>query len=269
VSGCQPGNQTGADPRRVADPMPRRKLLIGVSIAGHVALFTGVFVHGIWNLDQLEYESRFRSPIAVMTPPPAGGGAPSLPKVDMQRKEPPKVKVNEPRQPRTRLRDDLTITTEAPGSETGTGGPGNGTGTGIGDGPETGAPCDEAHGPCGTLPVTLTLPDLPAPPPPKVHAVTPQILKGLRIRGETAIHPPRDVFQEMHRGGDLKTSASIKVCLAVDGAVASVGLVKSTRYTAYDEAILAAARRWIYRPYTMNGAAVPACGMVTFVYEMR
>lgn len=250
--------------------MSRRKLLIGASIAGHVALFTGVFVHGIWNLDQLEYESRFRAPIAVMTPPPAGGGAPSLPKVDMQPKVAPKVKVTEPRQPRARLRDELTITTEAPGAGTGTGSPGTGAGTGVGDGPETGEPCDAARGPCGTVPVALTLPDLPPPPPPpKVRDVTPEILRGLRIRGETAIHPPRDVFQEMHRGGDLKTSASIKVCLAADGAVVSVGLMKSTRYAAYDEAILAAARRWVYRPHSVNGTPVPACGMVTFVYEMK
>jgi TonB family protein len=51
--------------------------------------------------------------------------------------------------------------------------------------------------------------------------------------------------------------------------VASISLKRSTRYAAYDEAILAAARRWIYRPYTVNGTPAPACGMVTFVYEMK
>jgi hypothetical protein len=249
--------------------MSRRKLLIGVSIAGHVALFTGVFVHGVWNLDQLEYESRFRTPIAVMTPPPAGGAAPSLPKVDMQRKVTPKVKVKEPRQPRARLRDELTITTEAPGAGTGTGSPGSGTGTGTGDGPETGEPCDEARGPCGTAPVALTLPDLPAPPPAPVRDVTPEILRGLRIRGETAIHPPREVYDEMHASGSFRTSASIKLCLTEHGAVASVALIRSTKYPAYDRRLVEAARGWVYRPYTVNGSAVPACGIVTFQYAMK
>ncbi|HSK02957.1 MAG TPA: TonB family protein [Kofleriaceae bacterium] len=249
--------------------MSRRKLLIGASIAGHVALFTGVFVHGVWNLDQLEYESRFRAPLAFMTPPPPQGGSVAPAKVELQPKAVPKVVVKEPRQP-PRVPERPEVTHEPGSSEPGTGlGTGPGTGPGDEDSPEAADPCKEAGPGCGTLPAP-PLPEVPRPPPPpKVHAVTPQILKGLRIRGETAIHPPREVFHEMHRGGDLRTSASIKVCLAANGAVASVAVMKSTRYAAYDEAILAAARRWIYRPYSVNGTPVPACGMVTFVYEMK
>jgi TonB family protein len=73
----------------------------------------------------------------------------------------------------------------------------------------------------------------------------------------------------MHRSGDLRTSASIKLCLDPRGQVASITLTQSTRYDAYDAAILAAARRWRYQPYTVNGVPAPACGMVTFRYEMK
>jgi TonB family protein len=184
-------------------------------------------------------------------------------------RKPPKVVVKEPRQPRPRLRDELTITTEAPGTGTATGGQGRGTGPGTGDGPATGEPCDQALGPCGTVPVALTLPELPPPPPPPVRDVTPEILRGLRIRGETAIHPPREVYDEMAAARQYRTTATIKLCLAPSGAVSSVSVLKSTAYPAYDRRLVETAGRWIYRPYTVNGTPVPACGVVTFQYAMR
>jgi protein TonB len=192
--------------------------------------------------------------------------------VELERKKPQKVPARERTQP-PRLRDQLEVTIEPNPSEPGTGtgtGEGPGQGPGDGDGPPAADPCEEPSAACGTKPLPVPpLPDPPRPPPVKVHAVTPRILRALRTSGKTAIHPPRDVFQQMHRAGDLKTSASILVCLAADGAVSSVTLTRSTRYPAYDEAITGAARRWRYKPYTVNGTPVPACGMVTFVYEMK
>lgn len=251
--------------------MSRRKILIGASIAGHAALFAGVFVYTAWDLDQLDYEARSRSPLAVMVPPSAEGWSYTPPKVDLEPARPPRVVVNETRQPR-RPDLDLQITYEPGPSEPGEG-LGAGPGEGPGDGPEGGEPCQEAGGQrCGTLPAPPPppLPELPKPPPaPKVANVTPEILRGLRLRGETAIHPPRDVYDEMSRTRSYRTSASIKLCLTGRGTVSSITLMKSTSYPAYDEALVAAARRWIYRPYAVNGTPVPACGIVTFQYAMK
>jgi TonB family protein len=94
------------------------------------------------------------------------------------------------------------------------------------------------------------------------------VLTSLRASGETEIQPPRDVVNEMRRNGETKTSAVAKLCLAADGSISSVTVVRSTKYPRYDEAILAAMRRWTHRPYVTNGAAAPACGLVTFVYSM-
>jgi len=252
--------------------MSHRKILIGASIAGHVALAAGVFVFGVWDLDQLEYEPKSRTALAVMTPPSMESGSPTLPKRDVQPKT-RKVPVKEPRQPRPREKEP-EIVLERPGpSEPGTG-PGSGLGTGPtgSDGPEIGAACQEASAACAPLPVPPPPePSASRPPPPdkKVHTITRQKLKDLRTSGETAIHPPHAVLQQMYRNGDLRTIASIQVCLATDGTVASVTLARSTKYAGYDEAILGAARRWRYQPYTVNGAPVPACGMVTFVYQMK
>jgi len=250
--------------------MSHRKTLIGVSIAGHAALVTGVFISSVWDLDRLEHDSRSRAGLAVMVPPTLESGSlsPSLPEPKpITKPKQQKKLVKEPRQPR-KLKDELDIKIEV-GTEPGTGlGKGKGKGPGDTDGPEAGDPC---KGPGGCEPPLTTLPvlELPKEPPRKIHDVRPEILRGLRIRGETAIHPPREVFDEMYRGGDHETHATLQVCIATEGTVSSVKLVRSTRYAAYDEAIVAAARRWLYRPYTANGTPVPACGMVTFQYVMK
>ena len=243
--------------------MSRRKILIGASIAGHAALFAGVFVSSVWTVDQVDHRSRSRASLAVIAPPLPENGSFSLPKQELQRKAPPKVAVKETRQPR---KPELEITIDKGGSETGTG---EGKGKGPGDGPEAGDPCREP-GSCEPVAVPPPLPELPKPPPPPpIHNVTPQILKGLRLSGVTVIHPPREVFDQMYRGGDLQTSAAIKLCLSIDGSVSSIDLKKSTKYGAYDDVIVAAVRGWRYKPYTVNGRPVPACGMVTFVYQMK
>jgi len=250
--------------------MSRRKMLIGISIAGHAALFAGVFVHGVWELEQLDRGPLPRTSLAAIVPPAAEGGAISLPEQKLERKprKEPKL-VKEPRQPRP-PRDEPRIE-PAPGPSTGGTDTGPGPG-GPGDGPPGGDPCTD---PAGCQPTAMPPPapppevPRPPPPPPAVQTVAPQVLKGLRTSGETALYPPGEVVQQMHRSGDLKTSASIKVCIGTDGAVASIGILRSTRYPAYDEALLAGARRWVYRPYTVNGRPVPVCSVVTFQYEMK
>jgi TonB family protein len=247
--------------------MSRRKILIGASIAGHAVLLAGVFVFNSWDLERLDHDSKSRISLAVMAPPAADSGSFSLSKPELKPKEPKKVVVKELTQP-TKPEDEVKISYDH-GSRAGTD-PGTGRGTGTGDGPEglDGEGCKEADGrPCGLGPA-LALPELPKPPPPpEVRTVTPDILKGLRIHGETQIHPPHEVKDEIYRSGTHKTSASIKLCLATNGALSSVTMVKRSKYEGYDEAILAAVRRWIYRPYAPSGTPVPACGMVTFVYQ--
>jgi len=244
--------------------MSRRTILVGASIAGHAALFTGVLVLGAWDLEPVEHTSRARVSLAVMTPPAPQGGAISLPKQDLPRK-PPREVVKGPRQPRPRSEPEIRTAPVEDGTGDGQG-QGQGQGPAGGDGPEVTDPC--AGGSCGAPPAPPPLPEIPRPKEPEIHSVAPQILKGLRVSGETAIHPPRDVFEQMHRSGDRRTSAAILLCLAADGSVSSVTLKRSTRYAGYDEAILGAARRWRYRPYTVNGRPAPACGMVTFLYEI-
>jgi TonB family protein len=248
--------------------MARRKTLIGISIAGHAALFAGVFVSSVWDVDRLDYDVRFRPNLAVITPPRLDGPAPATDTRPQTLKERPKAVVKETRQPR-KVKDDVKITVEVdhpPGDGTS-----KGTGPGTDDGIDGADPCQTAGG-CAPLPdppLPPEPPKVPPPPPPQVHTVAPQVLSGLRIHGVTAIHPPRDVFQLMHRNGDLSTTATIKLCVTTTGTVSAASMLKSSKYAAYDDAILDTARRWLYRPYTVNGTPVPACSVVTFRYEMK
>lgn len=249
--------------------MSRRKLLIGVSIAGHAALFAGIATSQYWDLAQLDYEQRGKAVITYLPMPPPEGGSFSLPEVKMTRKEPKKVVVKETRQPVSR-HEDLKITIE-PGDENG-GGTGTGTGTGTGPGIEGGeGTCkDELGRPCVAM-TPPVLPELPKPPdPPKVvEDVSSDALRAMRLRGETAIHPPVDVRNEIYRSGQHSTSARLRVCLAENGTVSSVSVEQSTGYPAYDQELLTATRKWLYRPYTAGGKAVRACGLVVFQYTMK
>lgn len=244
-----------------------RKILVGVSIVGHVVLFTGVFVRGVWDLDQLEYKHRSHAITAAIGPQANEGGSIDLPKQHMKPKETPRV-VRETRQPRPPR--DLKITIEPPR--------GTGDSTGPGAGPSIGARLDETPGTCTATDGSCELekpPELPKLPEiskvviklPKI--VTTKVLQQLRISGETGIRPSREVQQQMVRDDVMKTSGIIQVCVATDGAVSSVTLRKSTKYAAYDEALVSGARRWRYQPYSEGGEAVSVCGVVTFQYEMR
>jgi TonB family protein len=91
----------------------------------------------------------------------------------------------------------------------------------------------------------------------------------LRISGETQIHPSTATRNMMMRANASSTTAVILLCIATDGRVASATMQRSTTYGDYDQALLSAMHAWRYRPYRVNGAVVPACGIVNFEYKMQ
>jgi TonB family protein len=95
------------------------------------------------------------------------------------------------------------------------------------------------------------------------------MLQALRVSGETQIHPSTATRNMMMRANDSSVRGVILLCIATDGHVASATLQHSTKYEDYDQALLSGVHTWRYRPYMMNGAAVPACGIVNFDYKMN
>jgi outer membrane biosynthesis protein TonB len=93
------------------------------------------------------------------------------------------------------------------------------------------------------------------------------MLEGSRIAGEKMIYPSDVTKTEINRSGKERILGSFKLCLTVGGEISSVNQLKSTGFPAYDARILQEMHNWRYKPYMVNGKAVPVCTAVTFVYS--
>jgi hypothetical protein len=112
-------------------------------------------------------------------------------------------------------------------------------------------------------------PPPPPPPPPPTAPLTvpPTQLEALRIAGSKTIAPAADTRADMISAGKTRVVASLKLCLDDKGSVSSTTTLKSSGFPAYDRKINAEMRRWIFKPYKLNGRAVPVCTAVTFIFD--
>lgn len=228
-----------------------------------------MFASGVWKLEKLESDKRLAG-IGVMTPAIESGGSrgETLPEQKFKKKEKTEKKVAKDVQ-----WDKKNVTDEEKPKIAEIGGDGEGDGPGIGKGKGPGDQEGLPEGeicvlpPCGGT--AAPLPDPPAPAAPKIVMVPPSVMQGLRISGETQIHPSRVVKTQILADGKSKVIGTLKVCIQTSGAIASATLLTSTKYPEYDQQLLEAARRWHYRPYTVNNVAVGACAAVSFVYTIQ
>jgi hypothetical protein len=87
-------------------------------------------------------------------------------------------------------------------------------------------------------------------------------VSSVRLRRLRRLHRPR-------RRKD-RLIGSFKLCLTVAGEIGSVTQLKSTGFGAYDQKILRTIRgEWRYKPFEVNGKAVPVCTAVTFIYSQK
>ncbi len=253
-------------------------------MGAHLAMAGGLFVAGIWRIDRMENHDRSRTELLQPLPPPAPSGGPVAVKAPewkpKEHKHPPPVPV----QPiTTQTKPD----TPEP-SDTETLGPGPGPGSGdpaspgtciencgeaghtdpvCGNGSlEAGEQCDDGNTASGDgCSSTCRIEVKPKPTP----MLAPSVLQGLRLSGETQVHPNSATQTMMMRDGTSRVAGAVKLCISTDGGVASASTLLSTKYRDYDAALLLAVRGWRYRPYTVNGAPVPACSSVTFIYTIK
>ncbi len=240
----------------------------------------GLFVSGIWRLQRLSAEHRAHTDLTVMLPPPEPSGGPVAAKVTMPPRKQPHVvtRTVQPTVPRLPEIQDATGGGEPRGPGAGPGAP---TDTGdctegcraaspdpvCGDGTvETGEQCDDQNTADGDgCSATCQLEPRPRP----TAMVPPGVLLGLRIAGDTQVHPDAVAQNLMVRDNASRVRGVVKLCIATYGSVAHTAMLVSTRYDSYDAALLSAVRGWRYQPYTIHGAPVAACSTVTFVYTLR
>ncbi len=261
--------------------MSRRWLAV-VSLSAHLCILIGVFVSGIWRVERLESgPPRFTLAVQPPPPPPApasGARAPRTPEIQ------PRVRRHEVHQtvqpvPQVETPPEPTPTGDGDGGGSGSGS-GDPAGTcteNCGDAPpadpvcgngavEAGEQCDDGNTASGDG-CSATCRIEVRPPP--TATVAPSVLSGLRISGQTQVHPDEVTQNQMIRDGAGKVEAVVKLCITADGGVGSTHLLNSTKYAAYDAALIAAVAGWRYQPYRLNGTAVPACSVVRFVYTIQ
>lgn len=113
-------------------------------------------------------------------------------------------------------------------------------------------------------------PPPPPPPPPPLPSsiIAPLALEQQRIAGERDIFPSDLVKTEIALSGQRVLQIPIKVCIDVEGAVASAHILgRGTGFFAYELDLLNAIAVWRYQPFQVGGVPAPVCSVVQFVYR--
>ncbi len=232
-------------------------LLTGAVIF-HAVLFLTMWVKSIWEIEMLErpktqVDLAVAPPPPPPPPPPPGGARPQNVQIT-----PKKIKVKDIVQP-VKIEKQEVQKVEDQGDPNGVeGGEIGGVAGGVVGG--------DINGVAGAPPP----PPPPPPPPAAPQNVPPTLLEGSRVSGEKQIIPDDVTKTEIQRSGKDKLIGSFKLCINANGEVTSVNLLKSTGFAAYDSRITGKMRgEWKYRPYAVNGKAVPVCTAVTFIYSQK
>ena len=231
-------------------------IIIGVLVLAHIGAIGASWANSVWAIERLPppdmsaISNLALAPTPPPPPPPPPGGA--KPKTEVVKPKKPTVK--ELVQP-VKIEKQEKATPDPVGSE-----------HGVEGGEEGGVEGGVVGGVQGAPPP----PPPPPPPPAPPQNVPPTMLEGQRIAGEKMIRPNDVTKTEIQRSGKSRVVGSFKICLTVDGAPSSViTLGKGTGFPSYDAKILSEMRQWRYRPYMVNGKAVPVCTAVTFIYTQN
>lgn len=239
-----------------------RRWLVLISAAFHLALVFGLFVAGFWKLEQLD---RPRVSVALsqpLPPPPAPAGGAAPTKAPAFTHKPVTHELTQHVDKVPEAQKPIEAATPSTGE-----GSGAGSGTGSGD-PTSTSTCTENCGPVDGAGSGSAKQETGGGRGSDVD-VPPQVIRGLRVSGETQIHPPEVDQTSMLRDGKDRVIAVFKTCVSELGGVASVKMLKSTGYAGYDQALSQALFGWQYKPYKIGDRAVRACGIVTFIYQIK
>ncbi len=237
--------------------------IVVAAVVLHIFAGTALMVKTWWSIDELERPNRASAGISSAPPPPPpppAGGSKKIEKKKTKIKKVKEVTQVDERKDKPKVEpDDSSDDTGDEGVEGGVeGGVVGGVVGGVIGGVEG-----------GVLGGTLGGGEPPPPPPPSAPKIVQQVaLEAARISGEKDIHPSSAVAIKISKTGK-KAVGVVKMCLNASGNVKSLKMLKSTGHSTYDAKIKTKMRKWKYRPFKVNGKAVPVCTSVTFVYIAR
>ncbi len=223
-------------------------VVISISIILHAGVGGALVARSFWVIEKLEppdMELALSTPPPPPPPPPAGS---KKPKTDVKKA----VKVKETVQIDPNKKPE--VSKDEPEDEGVEGGVEGGVAGGVVGGVLGGVEGGVLGG----------VSEQPKKEEPKI---VPQVaLEAQRIAGEKDIQPPNDVATAISREGKGVVGV-VKMCLSAGGTVQKLNVLKSTGHAAYDNKIKTKMREWKYRPFMVNGKAVPVCTSVTFIYR--
>jgi hypothetical protein len=243
------------------DAKARRRPAWAAPLFAGCAIFTaamlfGMWVKSVWAIEELEHPKHSIDLAVAPTPPPpppplAGGSKPVV--ATMTPKKPTVRDIVQPvhidkESPRPTEPEQAGDPNGSPGGQPG--------GTGV--------------DPNGVVdPNAVPLPPVQVVEPPKpTPIVPPGALEASRIAGEKQIEPDDVTKTEIQRSGQSRLSATFKVCLTASGSIATVTMLKSSKFSAYDHKIESTiSNTWRYRPFLVGGTPTPVCTAVTFMYS--
>ena len=261
--------------RYVTSTHPRRRRWLGAvvatSFATHVVVIVCFVFAAMWHIEKLAVGKTPTVWVARSGPPPSGsfGAAPRVEPKKVTTKKLRKRPVHGLRQPTDAVTDDDP--SDSAGDDGAIGVPNGipgGTGTdplGVGIGEPV--PIGEQ---IAVDDLCASCPTCCEPEPPKEALIVPaKMIEGSLIEGDKQIAPPEEVKLQMANQGLDQVIASVRMCLDARGRVSSLDQIKSSGFAGYDSKLTREMSDWRYRPYEVNGRAVPVCTVITFIYRMH
>ncbi len=243
------------------------QVAVGVSVIAHISVACGLLIGAAWRLNKLALDDRavgiasFGLPSAA--PPPAAAHS------SIKFKKKRLTQVHEVAQPDDKPRPDTKNSSSTNSSDN----PINGDGASNGI---PNSPGGVFGGQGGPLCIGSNCQPPPSPSSPaKKETETPpsvipqELLKGHLLSGETQIHPSQTLQLTIAREGKTKLTGVIKACISANGTVTQASVIKSTGHPGYDHKLVANVRRWRYRPYSVDGKAIPVCTAIRFIYKLN
>jgi protein TonB len=235
-----------------------RGLTLLISTGAHAGLFAGLVLWSFWKVEKVHAKSvpvTFAQALAPPAPPPP---PPAPPKPAPPKPAPARPMAKRAPDP---LRAPVATPEPQPEPE-----------------PQVGSTTDEPSGPSetpgasgGAVGSTGDVGDRPDAavtdvPPPKVPIVA---IEAQRVAGNRDIRLPDAVKVALIARGQTQVTAAVKLCLDARGTPDRVQVLGSTGFEAADAHIRDEIGAWRYRPYRVNGQAVPVCTAVTLRYQIQ